>query len=306
MHSTSPHIVASTAPLHGWLYYTFDPPNWGKAVLFAASWVVMLGALYVIFIWSRKHTDRKKWTTQDIFILAILAVLLLAWDSFLNDQLIGPLVTAVPVAGNFLNWIQLPDFPYMFIVMVAVATIRKPGVVTSLIFIETVLGQILFASHGVNVPDWVDALDQGVFADLYLLARGDRALSDMKAMLIDGFVIGFLRGGPNYVITAFCLDPFLNATIHTWGTIIGTNLATGGGFVGNALGNGIEAAVVAPLAVHVARSIGVLSYRQGGARRAATGAVPAMSGAGAAAGADPPDGSSAGASMDQSTGELTT
>lgn len=285
MHTPSPHLVAASAVLHGWLYDTFDVSNTWKAVLYALTWVIVLAGLYVIFIWARKKPWYHKWTTQDVFILAILSVMLLAWDSFLNDQLFGPLITGIPVAGNFLNWIQLPDLPYMFILMVAVATIRKPGVVTTLIFVKRVLTGIMFTSHGVNIPDWPDALDEGIFADLYIMARGDQLLSDMKAMLIDGFVIGLLRAGPNSLITCLVLDPFLNGTIHTWGTIIGTNLATGGGLIGNALGNAIEAAIVAPLAVQVARSVGVLSYRRGGARRASSGAMPATS----VAGADPPD-----------------
>jgi hypothetical protein len=263
MRTMSPHLVAATAQLHGWLFDHFDPPNWVKGVLYTITWLIVLAGLYIIFVWYRKRSDHRKWTTQDIFILAILSVLLLAWDTFLNDQLFGPLVTAIPVAGNFLNWIQLPDLPYMFIVMVAVATIRKPGVVTTLIFVKRILTGIMFTTHGVNIPDWPDALDEGIFADLYIMARGDQLLSDMRAMLIDGFVIGFLRGGPNVLITCMVLDPFLNGTIHTWGTIIGTNLATGGGVIGNALGNGLEAAIVAPLAVQVARSVGVLGHHKG-------------------------------------------
>ena len=275
--SPAPNTVAITAVLHGWLYQPFDVSDGWKALLYAVTWIVLLAGLYVIFIWARKKPWYHKWETQDIFILAILAVLLLVWDSFLNDQLFGPLVTAIPVAGNFLNWIQLPTIPYMFIIMVAVASIRKPGVVTCLIFVKRFLGEIMFATHGLNVPNWPDALDEGVFTDLYIMARGDHLLSDMKAMLVDGLVIGFLRAGPNVIITCLVLDPFLNGTIHTWGTLLGTNIAGNGGLLGNGIGNAVQAAVVAPLAVQVARSIGVLGRRKPVRREPMPAAVHAMS-----------------------------
>jgi hypothetical protein len=252
MLSASPHLLASAAVLHGWLYNTFNPPNWAKGVLYAVTWIVMLIGVYILFFWARRRRPQNRWTTQDIFVLAILSVLLLAWDTFLNDQLFGPIVSSIPVAGNFLDWIQLPDLPYMFIVMVAVATIRKPGTVTALIFIKRILGEIMFATHGLNVPNWPDALDEGIFTDLFIMWRGESLFSSGRAMLWDG-------------------------QIHTWASFIGTNLAGGGGIVGNGFGNGIEAAAVAALAVQVARSVGVLSGRTAPKRVPAAGrAVPAL------------------------------
>jgi hypothetical protein len=258
-------LIAATAHLHGFLYDTFDPGGTAKVLLYVGTWLVLLGCLAILFL--RKRDERAKWTTQDVFTLAILAVMLLAWDSFLNDQLFGPLISSVPVAGNFLNWIQLPDLPYLFIVMVAVATIRKPGTVTALIFVKRLLGEIMFTTHGVRPQIWPDALDEGVFADLYIMMRGERLLDDAKAILLDGFAIGFLRAVPNVIIGDAVLDPFLNGQIHTYASFIGTNIAGGGGILGNGLGNGIEAAITAPLAVRVARSVGALAGA-GGAPRA--------------------------------------
>jgi hypothetical protein len=273
MLAASGHVLASPPVLHGWLYGTFNPPNWVKALLYAITWLFVAAGVYVLFIWSRRKKQRR-WTTQDIFVLAILSVLLLAWDTFLNDQLLGPIVSAIPVAGNFLNWIQLPDLPYMFIVMVAVAMIRKPGTVTALIFVKRILGEIMYATHGINLPNWPDALDEGILADLFIMWRGEALLSSGRAMLWDGFVIGFLRAVPNVLITDAVLDPFLSGQIHTWASFIGTNLAGGGGVLGNGIGNGIEAAAVAPLAVQVARSVGIL-YGHRAPRRSLPGATAA-------------------------------
>lgn len=255
-------MLATTATLHGWLYDTFAPADWVRAVLYGLTWLVMLGGVTFLFVWAPRRNRANHWTTQDVFVLAILSVLLLSWDTFLNDQLFGPIVSSLPLAGTLLNWIQLPDLPYMFIVMVGVATIRKPGTVTALIFVKRVLGEVMFSTHGVNVLIWPDALDEGIFTDLYIMSRGEMLLSDVRSMLIDGFVIGVLRAVPNTIIGDAVLDPFLNGQVHTWASFIGTNLAGGGGILGNGLGNGLEAAITAPLAVRVARSTGILSgYR---------------------------------------------
>ena len=104
----SVHLVAAAPHLHGWLYDTFAPPNWVRALLYVLTWLVMLGGLYVLFVRAPRRDRAHRWATQDVFVLAILSVLLLAWDTFLNDQLFGPIVSAIPVFGNFLNWIQLP------------------------------------------------------------------------------------------------------------------------------------------------------------------------------------------------------
>ncbi len=273
-------LLSAAATLHGWLYGTFDPPNAIKALLYAATWLVMLAGVVYLFVIAPRRNRANRWSTEDVFVLAILSVLLLAWDTFLNDQLFGPLVSSIPVAGNFLNWIQLPDLPYMFIVMVAVATIRKPGTVTSLIFVKRVLGEIMFSTHGLNIPNWPDALDEGILTDLFIMSRGAGLLSSPRAMLIDGFIIGVLRGGPNVLVGDAVLDPFLNGQIHTWASFIGTNIAGSGGFFGNAIGNGIEAAVTAPLAVSVARAVGIASGTTVGRGGSPTG-MPAVAGFGA-------------------------
>ncbi|WP_249019913.1 hypothetical protein [Conexibacter sp. S30A1] len=280
-------LLTAAATLHGWLYGTFDPPNAIKALLYVATWLAMLAGVIFLFVIAPRRNRANRWSTEDVFVLAILAVLLLAWDTFLNDQLFGPLVSSIPVAGNFLNWIQLPDLPYMFIVMVAVATIRKPGTVTSLIFVKRVLGEIMFSTHGLNIPNWPDALDEGILTDLFIMSRGAGLFSSPRAMLIDGFMIGVLRGGPNVLVGDAVLDPFLNGQIHTWASFIGTNIAGSGGFFGNAIGNGIEAAVTAPLAVSVARAVGMAAGTTiGGARPGQLvpdSGIPAVAGFGAVA-----------------------
>jgi hypothetical protein len=67
-------------------------------------------------------------------------------------------------------------------------------------------------------------------------------------MVIDGFMIGVLRGGPNAFLTDWSFDPYLNATFYTW-------LEMWQDTWSNGLFNGIEAGVTAVLAHRVAVSV---------------------------------------------------
>ena len=78
-------------------------------------------------------------------------------------------------------------------------------------------------------------------------------------MVMDGFMIGLLRGAPNAFLTDWTFDPYLNATYYTWLQMWNDTWTNG-------LFNGIEAAVSAPLAYRVAVSV-VPSLGAGGARR---------------------------------------
>jgi len=119
--------------------------------------------------------------------------------------------------------------------------------------------------------------------------------------VVDGFMIGVLRGAPNALLTDLSFDPYLNATYYTW-------LQMWNDTWSNGLFNGIEAAVSAPLAYRVAVSV-VPSL---GARRVRTAAAdpfaePAdgqgaiLGGAGAAAG----DGAAAESATGPTAGQAT-
>ena len=88
-------------------------------------------------------------------------------------------------------------------------------------------------------------------SDVYIVARRGgvyaRGASTLS-MVIDGFMIGVLRGAPNAFLTDWTFDPYLNATYYTW-------LQMWNDTWSNGLFNGIEAAVSAPLAYRVAVSV---------------------------------------------------
>ena len=67
-------------------------------------------------------------------------------------------------------------------------------------------------------------------------------------MVIDGLMIGILRGGPNAFLTDWTFDPYLNSIYYTWYQMWTDTWS-------NALGNGVEAAISAVLALRVARAV---------------------------------------------------
>jgi hypothetical protein len=134
--------------------------------------------------------------------------------------------------------------------MVGVALVRKPGCVTAMVFVNFLLAQLLFGS-GHGALDWTDGLTQGIFCDVYIVARRGGVYKNgasVVSMVVDGFMIGLLRGGPNAFLTDWTFDPYLNATYYTW-------LQMWNDTWSNGLFNGLEAAVSAPLAYRVAVSV---------------------------------------------------
>jgi hypothetical protein len=236
--SGSAHMVLATSTVKfsaGWNAFYF----WGL-------WAVCIAGVGIC-LWCALRSDRwQRWTTQDILIVAALGVLLEVYDNIIGDQFIKPILNPIPGA----ELLQLHDLPYMFLLMVGVALVRKPGCVTAMVFINFLLAQLLFGS-GHGALDWTDGLTQGIFCDLYIIARRGKVYAPgatVRAMIIDGLMIGILRGAPNAFLTDLTFDPYLNSTFYTWGAMWKDTWSNG-------IFNGIEAAVSAVLALRVARSV---------------------------------------------------
>ena len=251
-----------------------------NALIYVAVWAACIAGIGIV-LWAALRSKRwQRWTTQDLLIVAALGVLLEVYDNIIGDQFVKPLLNPIPGA----EFLQLHDLPYMFLLMVGVALVRKPGCVTAMVFVNFLLSQLLFGS-GHGVLDWTDGLTQGIFCDVYIVARGGRVFgpgASRWSMVMDGFFIGVLRGAPNALLTDLSFDPYLNATYYTW-------LQMWNDTWSNGLFNGIEAAVSAPLAYRVAVSV-VPSL---GARRVRTAAVDPFA---APADGPPPGHGGAGAS----------
>ena len=246
-------------------------PGW-NGFFFWGLWAICIIGIGVVLWAALKSPKWARWTTQDILIVAALGVLLEVYDNIIGDQMIGPLINPIPGA----DFSQVQDLPYVFLLLVGVALVRKPGCVTAMVFVNFLLAQLLFGS-GHGALDWTDGLTQGIFCDLYIVARrgGVFAAGASKlSMVVDGFMIGLLRGGPNAFLTDWTFDPYLNATYYTW-------LQMWNDTWSNGLFNGIEGGVSAVLAHRVAVSV-VPSL---GAKRVRTAAVDPF--------AEPADGPSA-------------
>src|SRR3984957_14634003 len=235
-----------------------------NAFYFWGVWAVCIAGLGIV-AWAALRSKRfGRWTTQDILIVAAMGVLLEVYDNIIGDQFIKPVVDVVPGA----HLLQVHDLPYMFLLMVGVALVRKPGCVTAMVFINYLLAQLLFGS-GHGALDLTDSLTQGIFCDLYIVARRGKVYgqgASVTSMVVDGLMIGVLRGGPNAFLTDWTFDPYLNSIYYTWYQMWTDTWS-------NAVGNGVEAAISAVLALRVARSV-VHSLGAGRRKTAGPAAAP--------------------------------
>ena len=110
-----------------------------RAFWYWLVWVVSIIGIAIV-LWAALRSKRwARWTTQDILIVAALGVLLEVYDNIIGDQFIGPLIAPIPGA----DFTQVQDLPYMFLLMVGVALVRKPGCVTAMVFVNFLLAQLL-------------------------------------------------------------------------------------------------------------------------------------------------------------------
>ncbi len=223
---------------------TFQLPFGLNVSVYVVVWIIVIAALF--FIWRRgRALGFVRWTTQDILIVAMLGVLLEVYDNLIGDQFITPLINLIPFGHAF----ALNDLPYMFLLMVGIAMVRKPGVATAMVFINFLLMQLFYSGNGLNPLEWPYGLLQGVFVDLYFVLRGNRVFAHGgPQVLIDGFFMGALRAFPAVTFQSAIMSPLLSGETKTVAYIL---LYT----VFNLLGNGIEAAISAPLAIRIAQSV---------------------------------------------------
>jgi hypothetical protein len=217
-----------------------------NAFYFWGVWALCIIGIGIVLWAALRSKLWDRWTTQDILIIAAMGVLLEVYDNIIGDQFIKPLVDVIPGA----HLLQVHDLPYMFLLMVGVALVRKPGCVTAMVFVNYLLAQLLFGS-GHGALDWTDGLTQGIFCDLYIVARRGKVYapgSSVSSMVIDGLMIGILRAAPNAFLTDWTFDPYLNSIYYTWYQMWVDVWS-------NAVGNGVEAAISAVLALRVARAV---------------------------------------------------
>jgi hypothetical protein len=215
-----------------------------NVVLLIIVWVVCLAGLFLI--WKRPTLLGivQQWTTQDILMVGIMGVLLEVYDNLIGDQFITPIIQLIPFAHAF----ALNDLPYMFLLMVGVAVIRKPGAATAMVFLNFLLMQLLYGGSESGILWWPYGILQGLFMDLYILLRKGRVFANSKTAFWDGLVMGALRAVPAVIIQQTLLGPFLSGWEKTLGYVFWLAIF-------NMIGNGLEAAVSSSFAIRVASSV---------------------------------------------------
>jgi len=227
---------------------TVQFPPTVNLILYIALWVVIAAGITFIFVRGRAAGFNMRWTTQDILMLAVMGVLLEVYDNLIGDQFITPVLKLLP-ASDIIHDLALNDIPYMFLLMVGIALIRKPGVAVALVFLNFLLMQLLYGSDKSSVLWWQYGIYQGLFVDIYFVARGKQIFQQANGRaIVDGLVMGALRAVPAVTISSALVGPFLNGDTTTFGDIfLNSSL--------NLVGNGLAAGLLAPLAIRVAQSI---------------------------------------------------
>jgi len=230
----------------------FQLPFAVNAVVYVAIVVVCLAVIGVVLRHTRKAVPTgqslaadRRWSTQDILVVAIMGVLLEVYDNLIGDQLVTPLVQGIPYAHN----LAVNDLPYMFLLMIGIAVIRKPGAATAMVFLNFLLMQLLYGGSESSPLFWPYGLLQGVFLDLYILYRRGRVFSSAGVpAVVDGLVLGALRAFPATAAQSAVITPLLSGITKTGGAIVVYVIL-------NTIGNSIEAGITAPLAVRIARTV---------------------------------------------------
>src|SRR5215467_1314421 len=227
---------------------TVQFPNTVNLVLYVALWVIAIGGLVYIFRRGQAAGFNMRWTTQDILILAVMGVLLEVYDNLIGDQFITPVLKLLS-ASDIIHDLAMNDIPYMFLLMVGIAIIRKPGVATALVFLNFLLMQLIYGSDKSSVLWWQYGIYQGLFVDIYFVSRGKEIFqkADGRA-IVDGLIMGALRAVPAVTISSALIGPFLIGDTTTFGDIVLNSSL-------NLVGNGLAAGLLAPLAIRVAQSV---------------------------------------------------
>jgi hypothetical protein len=223
-------------------------PNAVNLTLYVIIWVVIAGGFVYIFTRGRAAKFNMRWTTYDVLVLAVMGVLLEVYDNLIGDQFITPVLKLLP-ASDIIHDLALNDIPYMFLLMVGIAVIRKPGVATALVFLNFLLMQLLYGSDKSSVLWWQYGLLQGIFVDVYFVSRGRQIFQQANGRaIIDGLIMGALRAVPAVTVSSALIGPYLVGDTSTFGDIfLNSSL--------NLVGNGLAAGLLAPLAIRVAQSI---------------------------------------------------
>ena len=173
----------------------------------AIIWVLAIGVFAGLLILGHIGFFRI-YSTMDLVSMSIVGATMVVWVQIIGRQLVFPVVDRIPFAFNF----AVADFPYILLLVTAIALVRKPGAASLTLFVYNIVSEIGW--YGLNFLWWAYPFAQGLPVDLYLLIRGKGALTDKFTFFklkiteeelesarsipglkyLDGLIIGFLRG----------------------------------------------------------------------------------------------------------------
>ncbi len=207
-------------------------------VVYGIIWTVVIVGIFFVY---RRIMGR--WTTSDLLIIAIMSVLLEVYDNLIGDQFVTPIIQRIPLG----HALALNDLPYMFLFVVGIALIRKPGCATAMVFLNYILMQLFYSGTGINISMWPYGLLQGLFVDFYLIARGGYIFEQRGwSAFVDGLIIGALRAVPAVTVESAFLSPLFQGEVKTLNYVFFYSLF-------NLIGNGIEATVSGLIVVRILR-----------------------------------------------------
>src|SRR5215472_4514962 len=188
---------------------TVQFPTAVNIIVYIVLVVLALAGLGFIYVRGRAAGFNLRWATQDILVLAIMGVLLEVYDNLIGDQFITPVLKLLPYP-DIIHDFAPNDLPYMFLLMVGVALIRKPYVATALVFLNFLLMQLLFPGDKSNVLWWPYGIYQGLLVDVYIVLRGPRIFAKANGQAFwDGLVMGAVRAVPAVTISSAIMGPLL-------------------------------------------------------------------------------------------------
>lgn len=238
--------------MHDFLFSKIKFPFPVLITLGAVVWIFMIASL--IFIWKRpsKKGESGHWTTKDIITIVIIGVICMIFNIMFDDRFIGPVFKSIPLIGGIVDFLHFKDFPLLFLYLLTVILIRKPGAIVAMIFIKYILEQLIFGGHGINPLDWPVAIFQALFVELYLIARNYKALLQRKLIFLDAVLICILRAVPPALYKPFIGDQIFHGKITTVLSVFNDVWS-------HIVGNLILFVFLVPLAIQVAKSLNAIT-----------------------------------------------
>ncbi|MEX0568633.1 MAG: hypothetical protein Q6363_005665 [Candidatus Njordarchaeota archaeon] len=227
--------------------------------LVAAGFVLLIVAGYIGFF--------RMFSTTDLVTIAIISAMQAIWVHIIGRLLFFPILNRIPLTYNF----AVGDFPYILLLITAVALIKKPGTVSLTLFVYNLSSQIM-GFYSFNPAWWSYPIAEGLVPDIWILIRGDAILTDKVSFFkrkipledlekmrsffllkfIDGFIIGFMRGFTMQYTLYVVFLPFFYRISYSMGYVFFWMV------IPWAIGNAIEGAVSIPIVEEIKKSVATL------------------------------------------------